>query len=205
MRADYRSVCHRDDSWGMDRSRGRRLERRSRYAGPSDRTGPESSGRGRLEPVALGDASSERAARGVSVVSRDDASPAAVHDLLTDAQLAARWQLSRGTLANQRSQGRGSAYLKLAGRIRYRLSDIEAYEQAGFVSREPAGTTSPGDPSDVRETVARLISISRFLIPRASPGFSSAPGSQDPCQVALITLEVAAEVHASSNAHIGVA
>ena len=44
-----------------------------------------------------------------------------------------------------------------AGRIRYRLSDIEAYEQAGFVSREPAGTTSLGDPSDVRETVARLI------------------------------------------------
>ena len=79
------------------------------------------------------------------------------NDLLTDAQLAVRWQLSRGTLANQRSQGRGPAYLKLAGRVRYRLSDIEAYEQAGFVSREPAGITSFGDPSDVRETVARLI------------------------------------------------
>ena len=25
-------ACHRDDSWGMDRPRGRRLERRSRYA-----------------------------------------------------------------------------------------------------------------------------------------------------------------------------
>ena len=56
-----------------------------RRSGPSDRTGPESS-RGRLEP-------------------------AAVHDLPTDAQLAVRWQLSRGTLANQRSQGRGPAYL----------------------------------------------------------------------------------------------
>jgi predicted DNA-binding transcriptional regulator AlpA len=78
-------------------------------------------------------------------------------DLLTDAQLAMRWQLSRGTLANQRSQGRGPAYLKLAGRVRYRRSDIEAYEQAGFVSREPAGITSFGDPSDVRETVERLI------------------------------------------------
>jgi Helix-turn-helix domain len=78
-------------------------------------------------------------------------------NLLTDAQLAVRWQLSRGTLANQRSQGRGPAYLKLAGRVRYRLSDIEAYEQAGLVSREPAGIASLGDPSDVRETVARLI------------------------------------------------
>ena len=108
--------------------------------------------------LALGDASRNRAsaARGTSVVSRDDASPEAVPDLLTDAQLAVRWQLSRGTLANQRSQGRGPAYLKLAGRVRYRRSDIEAYEQAGFVTR-PAEATSLGDPSDVRETVERLI------------------------------------------------
>jgi hypothetical protein len=32
-----------------------------------------------------------------------------------------------------------------------------AYEQAGFVSREPVGTTFFGDPSDVRETVERII------------------------------------------------
>ena len=91
------------------------------------------------------------------MVSCDDAPPEASHDLLTDTQLAARWQLSRGTLANQRSQGRGPAYLKLAGRVRYRRSDIEAYEQAGFVSPEPTGTTPFSDPSDVRETVERLI------------------------------------------------
>ena len=58
------------------------------------------------------------------------------HELLTDAQLAERWQLSRGTLANQRSQGRGPAYLKIEGRVRYRRSDIEAYEQAGLVSTQ---------------------------------------------------------------------
>jgi Helix-turn-helix domain len=130
-----------------------------RRSDPSDRTGRESSRRGWREPLALDDASENRgsAARGASVVSREDASPDAVHDLLTDAQLALRWQLSRGTLANQRSQGRGPAYLKLAGRVRYRRSDIEAYEQAGFVSRETAAPTSFSDPSDVRETVERLI------------------------------------------------
>jgi Helix-turn-helix domain len=130
-----------------------------RRSDPSHRPGPESSRRSRLESAAIGDASGilASAARGVSVVWRDNVPPEAVHDLLTDAQLAARWQLSRGTLANQRSQGRGPAYLKLAGRVRYRRSDIEAYEQAGFVSREPAGTTSIGDPTDVRETVERLI------------------------------------------------
>jgi hypothetical protein len=130
-----------------------------RPSDPIDRIGRETSRRGRLEPLALDNASGNRAsaARGASVVSRNDASPEAVHDLLTDAQLAVRWQLSRGTLANQRSQGRGPAYLKLAGRVRYRLSDIEAYEQAGFVSREPAGVTSSGDASDMRETVEFLI------------------------------------------------
>jgi len=126
-----------------------------RRSDPSDRTERERNHRGRHDPVALGDTARKRATQGVSVISRDDVSPEP--ELLTDAQLAVRWQLSRGTLANQRSQGRGPAYLKLAGRVRYRRSDIEAYEQAGFVSREPAGTTSHGDPSDVRETVARLI------------------------------------------------
>jgi Helix-turn-helix domain len=123
------------------------------------RTERESSRRGRLEPLALGDTSGQPTSetRGGSVVSREDASPEAVHDLLTDAQLAARWQLSRGTLANQRSQGRGPAYLKLAGRVRYRRSDIEAYEQAGFVPREPVGTTSLGDQTDMQETVKRII------------------------------------------------
>ena len=127
-----------------------------RRSDPTDGTGFESS---RRDPLALGNASRNRASapRGASIVSRDEASPADAHDLLTDAQLAVRWQLSRGTLANRRSQGRGPAYLKLAGRVRYRRSDIEAYEQARFASPEPAETTSLGDPSDVRETVARLI------------------------------------------------
>jgi hypothetical protein len=85
-----------------------------RRSDPSDGTKPERSLAGRLAPVAFGGMSSKRAsaAREGSIVSRDDESKEAVHDLLTDAQLAARWQLSRGTLANQRSQGRGPAYLK---------------------------------------------------------------------------------------------
>jgi predicted DNA-binding transcriptional regulator AlpA len=133
------------------------------------------------------------------VVSRDDVPPEASHDLLTDTQLAARWQLSRGTLANQRSQGRGPAYLKLAGRVRYRRSDIEAYEQAGFVSREPPRTTS----SVTRVTCAKRWSASFSLSVPDTQG-SCARGSQDSCQVAFVTLEVTAEVHAGGHAHIGV-
>ena len=125
----------------------------------SERTRREGSRQGGPEPLAVGDASRKRtsARLGAASVVPDDDSPEAVHDLLTDAQLAARWQLSGGTLANQRSQGRGPAYLKLAGRVRYRRSDIEAYEQDGFVSREPARETPSGNPIDMRETVERLI------------------------------------------------
>jgi hypothetical protein len=83
--------------------------------GPSGRATHQTSGRGRLDPLPHGDTSTTRVASGPSVVSSDEASPEP--DLLTDAQLAVRWQLSRGTLANQRSQGRGPAYLKLAGRV----------------------------------------------------------------------------------------
>ena len=73
-------------------------------------------------------------------------------ELLTDAQLAERWQLSRGTLANQRSQGRGPAYLKIAGRVRYRRSDIEAYEHAGL-------TETQGGPADARMTSRESIEL----------------------------------------------
>jgi hypothetical protein len=136
-----------------------RASEMTRRSDPNDGAGRESRRRALLDPPPLGHATRTRASapRAPSVISRDDDSPADAHDLLTDAQLAVRWQLSRGTLANQRSQGRGPAYLKLAGRVRYRRSDIEAYEQAGFVSREPAGTTLSGDQSDVRDTVERLI------------------------------------------------
>ena len=132
----------------------------TRRSDPIDSIGPESSRRVRAVSIGRGDASRKDASvtHRASSASRDDAYPETGDDLLTDTQLAARWQLSRGTLANQRSQGRGPAYLKLAGRVRYRRSDIEAYEQAGFVSREPAGeTTALRGPNDVQETVERLI------------------------------------------------
>ena len=51
-----------------------------------------------------------------------------IEKLLTDAELAERWQSSRGTLANARSRGAGCPYLKLGGLVRYSLADVLAYE-----------------------------------------------------------------------------
>jgi hypothetical protein len=53
---------------------------------------------------------------------------------LTPQQLASRWGLRPATLADWRVKGQGPRFLKpgrtLKARVRYRLDDIEAWEQA---------------------------------------------------------------------------
>lgn len=46
--------------------------------------------------------------------------------------LARRWHLSPRTLERWRSQGQGPRYLKIGGRVLYRLEDIEAFEADGL-------------------------------------------------------------------------
>jgi predicted site-specific integrase-resolvase len=57
---------------------------------------------------------------------------------LNQVQLARRWHLSPRTLERWRSQGEGPAFLKLGGRIVYRLDDVEEFERAQ--RRPPAST-----------------------------------------------------------------
>jgi predicted site-specific integrase-resolvase len=44
--------------------------------------------------------------------------------------LAKRWDVSEATLERWRSEGIGPIFLKLQGRVLYRLVDIEAYEES---------------------------------------------------------------------------
>lgn len=53
---------------------------------------------------------------------------------LKQKQLANRWDLSEATLERWRSEGIGPVFLKLAGQVRYRLEDIEAYEESCLTS-----------------------------------------------------------------------
>ena len=55
-------------------------------------------------------------------------------ELLTPTQLADRWGLSTGHLANLRHHGEGINYLKIGARIAYRYADVIAYETAHYVS-----------------------------------------------------------------------
>jgi hypothetical protein len=55
--------------------------------------------------------------------------------------LAKRWLISPRTLEQWRWQGRGPRYLKIGGRVVYRLSDVEVFEAASV----HANTVSPLD------------------------------------------------------------
>jgi helix-turn-helix protein len=55
--------------------------------------------------------------------------------------LAERWLISPRTLEQWRWQGRGPRYLKIGGRVVYRLSDVEVFEAASL----HANTVGPID------------------------------------------------------------
>ena len=51
--------------------------------------------------------------------------------------LSARWHIATRTLDNWRWRGEGPRYLKIGGRVVYRLEDIEAYETEQLRLVEP--------------------------------------------------------------------
>ncbi|MPY72882.1 MAG: helix-turn-helix domain-containing protein [Alphaproteobacteria bacterium] len=68
--------------------------------------------------------------------------PTKVNTFLTPAELAERWKVSRGVLANWRAQGKGPGFIRLGpkgGCIVYRLSEVEAYEAERYVAGSQAG------------------------------------------------------------------
>ena len=62
---------------------------------------------------------------------------------LNQTQLAARWNISPRTLERWRWIGEGPRYLKIGGRVVYRLADIEAYEAEQLRLTEPESRPPP--------------------------------------------------------------
>ena len=54
--------------------------------------------------------------------------------LMNQKELAERWCVAEATLERWRSIGAGPPYLKLVSQVRYRLSDVEAFEAAGLTT-----------------------------------------------------------------------
>jgi hypothetical protein len=55
-----------------------------------------------------------------------------IKQIITPTQLARRWKVAEGTLANWRSQGRGPKYFKAGRRVRYNLKHIESFESVSM-------------------------------------------------------------------------
>lgn len=56
-------------------------------------------------------------------------------ELLTEKMLADRWLCSVARLQRWRTVSEGPPYLKIVGKILYRVKDIEAYEEACLVRK----------------------------------------------------------------------
>jgi hypothetical protein len=58
-------------------------------------------------------------------------------ELLTEQMLALRWHCSTSRLQRWRSDQKGPAYLKIGGKVLYRLEDLREYEKAHIVQARP--------------------------------------------------------------------
>jgi hypothetical protein len=56
-------------------------------------------------------------------------------ELLTEIMLADRWVCSVARLQRWRTVGEGPQYLKIVGKVLYRLKDIQAYEEACLIRK----------------------------------------------------------------------
>ena len=48
---------------------------------------------------------------------------------LTQREMAQRWSKSEAVIERFRSEGRGPVYLKIGGKVLYRLQDVEQFER----------------------------------------------------------------------------
>lgn len=62
----------------------------------------------------------------------------ATDTVLSTTELAARWAINAGTLANWRCYKKGPVHVRVGTAIRYRLADILAYERANEISPQVA-------------------------------------------------------------------
>jgi hypothetical protein len=51
---------------------------------------------------------------------------------MTQTELAERWRISEATLERWRTESGGPLFLKLGNQVRYRLQDVEAFEEAAL-------------------------------------------------------------------------
>ena len=93
--------------------------------------------------------------------------------LLTEIMLADRWVCSVARLQHWRTVGEGPQYLKIVGKVLYRLKDIEAYEEACLI-RKVFLVRTYGGPERVVNCSNDLESVRNSLAGHKVPGRQAA-------------------------------
>ena len=70
---------------------------------------------------------------------------------MTQTELAERWRISEATLERWRTESAGPLFLKLGNQVRYRIQDVEAFEEAAL-----RGTTKTDHDSVKTAAVLRM-------------------------------------------------
>ena len=93
---------------------------------------------------------------------------------LNQVELAARWKISPRTLERWRWTGDGPAFIKIGGRVVYRLEDVETYERTQLRA-STADTTPTQSPARLDE--GRCAAMDRAqLLPHPRGPHQSVPG-----------------------------
>lgn len=99
---------------------------------------------------------------------------------LTQKELARRWTISHRTLERWRWAGEGPSYMKLGGRVVYRLEDILAFEKDQPAHRPMVAAHAVPWPGEL--AVFRSPSSDSFTLLTT---FSSRPGSARWCEASI--------------------
>jgi hypothetical protein len=111
-------------------------------AGPEPPSPPPTAFRGEPKapsPPSQGSGAIRHGNREVVGDQQKSAPPAADETLLTEQQLANRWQISPKSLRNARVAGRLVGFVRIGRSIRYKLSEIAAYELQNSVRSTSGG------------------------------------------------------------------
>ncbi len=70
---------------------------------------------------------------------------------MTQTELAERWRISEATLERWRTESNGPLFLKLGNQVRYRVQDVEAFEEVALRgSTKPTAGSNRLQPPRVR-------------------------------------------------------
>ncbi len=84
---------------------------------------------------------------------------------MTQTELAERWRISEATLERWRTESAGPLFLKLGNQVRYRVQDVEAFEEVALrgSTKIDGGVDQSAIPRPVSQRTAAILRPARQI------------------------------------------